>query len=145
MHPGAFSVIIVILVFYFVLSFVFCILYYKFIIMKTINKILSVLLNSLKKVLNIIWIISLKNIFCWLCSAWKWAWSKTTVDEKAAEVAKETIDRAKAVGKELKDVADAIGEVGNQIGDIPDALAGKKRKGRKPKTYKNNGAEKKKK
>ena len=33
--------------------------------------------------------------------------------------------------KELKDVANAIREVGNQIGDIDDAIMGGKRKGRK--------------
>lgn len=39
--------------------------------------------------------------------------------------------RAKEVYKETKDVGKAIKEVGNQIGDIPKAVAGKKRSGRK--------------
>ena len=51
---------------------------------------------------------------------WKALWSKTTIDEKAI-----------ATAQELADVADAIKEVGNQIGDIDDAIAGKARKGRK--------------
>ena len=37
------------------------------------------------------------------------------------------------VGQELADVSKAIKDVGNQIGDIPKAVAGKTRPGRKPK------------
>ena len=44
--------------------------------------------------------------------------------------------RAKAVKKELKDVGAAIKEVAKQSKDVVDAAAGKKRKGRKPKTKK---------
>jgi predicted Holliday junction resolvase-like endonuclease len=54
------------------------------------------------------------------------------VKEKAAEAKR----RAKAVKKELKDVADAAKEVINQAGDVVDAVKGKKRKGRKPKSKK---------
>ena len=54
------------------------------------------------------------------------------VKEKAAEVKR----RAKSVKKELKDVADAAKEVINQAGDVVDAVKGKKRKGRKPKSKK---------
>ena len=39
--------------------------------------------------------------------------------------------RYKLTAAELKDVAKAIKEVGNQIGDIDYAIAGKARKGRK--------------
>jgi len=62
---------------------------------------------------------------------WKKIWSKTSVDEKAIETAKEIKRRFKLTSQELKDVAKAIKEVGNQIGDIDDALKGKARKGRK--------------
>ena len=53
---------------------------------------------------------------------WKALWSKTTVDEKAI-----------ATIQELKDVVEAFKEVGNQIGDIDNALKGEERKGRKTK------------
>jgi uncharacterized protein YxeA len=57
--------------------------------------------------------------------------------DKAKKMAKdakeETKARAKNVYKEAGDVVDAFKEVGNQIGDIPKAAAGKKRSGRKPK------------
>jgi len=42
-------------------------------------------------------------------------------------------DRAKRVKEEFDDIMDAIEEVGNQIGDIPKAVKGKPRTGRKPK------------
>ena len=62
---------------------------------------------------------------------WNLLWSKTSVDEKAIATLKEIKRRYKLTTQELKDVADAIKEVGNQIGDIDDALTGKTRKGRK--------------
>jgi chromosome segregation ATPase len=62
---------------------------------------------------------------------WDLLWSKTSIDEKAIATLKEIKRRYKLTTQELKDVADAIKEVGNQIGDIDDALAGKTRKGRK--------------
>ncbi len=62
---------------------------------------------------------------------WKKIWSKTSVDEKAIKTAKEIKRRFKLTSQELSDVAKAIKEVGNQIGDIDDALKGKARKGRK--------------
>jgi uncharacterized protein YwgA len=62
---------------------------------------------------------------------WTYLWSKTTVDEKAIETVKEIKKRYKLTTEELKDVAKAIKEVGNQIGDIDNALAGEERKGRK--------------
>ena len=62
---------------------------------------------------------------------WKALWSKTTVDEKAIATIKEVKKRAKLTTQELKDVVKAFKEVGNQIGDIDNALKGEKRKGRK--------------
>lgn len=64
---------------------------------------------------------------------WKALWSKTTVDEKAIATIKEVKKRAKLTTKELKDVVEAFKEVGNQIGDIDNALKGEERKGRKTK------------
>jgi gas vesicle protein len=54
---------------------------------------------------------------------------KVTVKTKA--VKKETVKRVKAVKKEIEDVVDTIKEVGNQLEDIPKAVKGKKRPGRK--------------
>ena len=62
---------------------------------------------------------------------WVNLWSKTTIDEKAMETMAEIQKRYKLTASELKDVAKAIKEVGNQIGYIDDAIAGKARKGRK--------------
>ena len=62
---------------------------------------------------------------------WNYVWSKTTVDEKAMATLAEIQKRYKLTAEELKDVARAINEVGNQIEDIPNALKGKARKGRK--------------
>ena len=62
---------------------------------------------------------------------WNYMWSKTSIDEKAIDTVKEIKRRYKLTTQELADVAQAIKEVGNQIGDIDDALAGKARKGRK--------------
>ena len=62
---------------------------------------------------------------------WNTLWSKTTVDEKAIATIKEVQKRAKLTTQELKDVAKALKEVGNQIGDIDNALKGEERKGRK--------------
>ena len=64
---------------------------------------------------------------------WNHLWSKTSVDEKAIATIKEIKKRYKLTAQELKDVADAVKEVGNQLGDIDDALKGKARKGRKTK------------
>ena len=64
---------------------------------------------------------------------WNLLWSKTNVDEKAIATVKEIKKRYKLTAQELSDVAQAIKEVGNQIGDIDDALKGKARKGRKTK------------
>ncbi len=64
---------------------------------------------------------------------WNYIWSKTSVDEKAIATIKEIKKRYKLTAQELKDVADAVKEVGNQLGDIDDALKGGARKGRKTK------------
>ena len=64
---------------------------------------------------------------------WNLLWSKTNIDEKALATVKELKKRYKLTAKELKDIAKAIIEVGDQIGDIPDAIKGKARSGRKTK------------
>ena len=67
----------------------------------------------------------------YLKDVWILLWSKTEIDEKAVAMIYEVKNRYKLTTKELSDVAKAIREVGNQIGDIDDAVKGKKRKGRK--------------
>lgn len=67
----------------------------------------------------------------YLKDVWALLWSKTEIDEKAVAMIYEVKNRYKLTTKELSDVAKAIREVGNQIGDIDDAVKGKKRKGRK--------------
>tara|TARA_R100001224_G_C3962057_1_gene129490 strand:+ start:483 stop:719 length:237 start_codon:yes stop_codon:yes gene_type:complete len=62
---------------------------------------------------------------------WNYMWSKTSIDEKAIDTVKEIKRRYKLTTQELADVAQAIKEVGNQIGDIDDAVKGKQRRGRK--------------
>jgi len=64
-------------------------------------------------------------------SFWNWVLGKTTIDEKAIATVKEIKKRYKLTADELADVAKAIKEVGNQLGDIDDAVKGKARKGRK--------------
>lgn len=58
--------------------------------------------------------------------------AKDTTD-KINAVLDEAENRIEAIITESKDVAKAVKEVGNQIGDIPKAAAGKKRSGRKEK------------
>jgi len=55
------------------------------------------------------------------------------IPDAVEDAAKEAKARAKEMAKEAGDVVDAVKEVGNQIGDIPKAAAGKKRSGRKAK------------
>ena len=57
---------------------------------------------------------------------------KDTTD-KINAVLDEAENRIEAIITESKDVAKAVKEVGNQIGDLPKAAAGKKRAGRKQK------------
>ena len=78
----------------------------------------------LKRLINIIWTYSLQDY-------WNAIWSKTSVDEKAIATVKEVKKRFKLTASELADVGRAIKEVGNQLGDIDDAIKGKARKGRK--------------
>ena len=80
----------------------------------------------LKKLIHIIWTFSLQDYG-------KAIWSKTSVDEKAIATVKEVKKRFKLTADELADVGRAIKEVGNQLGDIDDAVKGKARKGRKKK------------
>ena len=53
--------------------------------------------------------------------------------ETVGSTMKEIKRRYKLTAQELDDVAKAIKEVGNQLGDIDDAVKGKARKGRKAK------------
>jgi hypothetical protein len=64
---------------------------------------------------------------------WNYLWSKTSIDEKAINTINEIKRRYKLTSDEFRDVAKAIKEVGNQIGDIDNALRGEERKGRKSK------------
>jgi fructoselysine-6-P-deglycase FrlB-like protein len=58
---------------------------------------------------------------------------KDMIADVAEEAAAEIKERAQRVVQEMKDVGEAVKEVGNQIGDIPSAVTGKTRVGRKPK------------
>ena len=58
---------------------------------------------------------------------------KDLIADSAEEAAAEIKERAQRVVQEMKDVGAAVKEVGNQIGDIPSAVTGKTRTGRKPK------------
>ena len=78
----------------------------------------------------------LKIIKKFVKDIWNYLWSKTTVDEKAVATVKEIKKRYKLTAEELADVAKAIAQVGDQIGDLPDAIKGKARKGRKKKDVK---------
>jgi len=65
-------------------------------------------MKVLKFILNIIWTLSLKNICKWIILTWHWLWSKTSFDEKAIAVVKETARRSKNAAKEMGDVKDAL-------------------------------------
>jgi len=88
-------------------------------------KLLEVFVTQIKK--NKMWKLTKQ----YLKDVWALLWSKTEIDEKAVAMIYEVKNRYKLTTKELSDVAKAIREVGNQIGDIDDAIKGKKRKGRK--------------
>jgi len=77
----------------------------------------------LKKIGKAIWTFSLEK-------GWNWVWAQTTIDEKAAEVVDEAGRRIKNIKQEAKDVVKAVKEVGNQVEDVVEAAAGKKRRGR---------------
>ena len=53
------------------------------------------------------------------------------VEDKFNKVKEEVVSRAKEVSKELSDVKEAVKEVGRQASQVPGAVAGKKRPGRK--------------
>ena len=59
---------------------------------------------------------------------WIAIWSRTTIDEKAKSTLVEIVKRYKLTADELADVGRAIKEVGNQLGHVPKAVAGKTRK-----------------
>mgnify|MGYP004454587969 FL=1 len=67
----------------------------------------------------------------YLKDVWVLLWSKTEVDEKAIATLKEVQKRYKLTVQEIEDVASAMKQVANQIDDIPGALKGNTRKGRK--------------
>jgi len=67
---------------------------------------------------------------------WQWVLRGTLVDDKIIAFAKEVERRNGLLKEELKDVVKATKEVGNQIGDLGDAVKGKPRKGRKKKEQK---------
>ena len=73
----------------------------------------------------------------YLKDVWVLLWSKTEVDKKAIATLKaifflkEVQKRYKLSVQEIEDVAAAMKEVANQIEDIPGALKGNGRKGRK--------------
>tara|TARA_R100000388_G_scaffold93466_1_gene78204 strand:+ start:261 stop:509 length:249 start_codon:yes stop_codon:yes gene_type:complete len=77
-----------------------------------------------KKILNVLWTYGPQDY-------WNSIWARTSVDEKAIETVKEVKRRFKLTAAELADVGRAIKEVGNQLGDIDEALKGEARKGRK--------------
>jgi len=56
---------------------------------------------------------------------------KDMIADAAEDAVKEIKERAKTVVQEIKDVGAAVKEVGNQLGDVPSAIAGKTRTGRK--------------
>ena len=58
---------------------------------------------------------------------------KDMIADAAEDAVAEIKTRAERVVQEMKDVGEAVKEVGNQIGDIPSAVTGKTRVGRKPK------------
>ena len=67
----------------------------------------------------------------YLKDVWVLLWSKTEVDEQAIATLKEVQKRYKLTVQEIEDVASAMKQVANQIDDIPGALKGNTRKGRK--------------
>ena len=58
---------------------------------------------------------------------------KDMIADAAEDAVAEIKTRAERVVQEMKDVGAAVKEVGNQLGDLPAAAAGKTRTGRKPK------------
>jgi len=73
-----------------------------------------------KKIIHVVWTYSLQDY-------WRAIWSRTTIDEKAKSTLVEIVKRYKLTADELADVGKAIKEVGNQLGHVPKAVAGKTR------------------
>lgn len=84
-------------------------------------------MKVIKLIFKVIWTISLQNIFLWLGMAWQWAWSKTTIDERAAAVTKEIKARAEKAADEMDDVIDAL--KGKKINKNGQAKKAKHKKG----------------
>tara|TARA_B100001175_G_scaffold316567_1_gene330841 strand:- start:1417 stop:1665 length:249 start_codon:yes stop_codon:yes gene_type:complete len=76
-----------------------------------------------KKFFKVLWTWSLQDY-------WVFVWSKTSVDEKAIATVHEIQRRYKLSAAELADIGKAIKEVGNQIGDVGEAIKGNSRRGR---------------
>lgn len=84
-------------------------------------------MKILKGIFTIIWTFSLQNLFRWIGMGWRWLWSLTTVDEKAAAVAKEVKDRVANAADEMEDVVDAL--KGKEISKNGQAKKTKHKKG----------------
>tara|TARA_R100000322_G_C5395482_1_gene179847 strand:- start:91 stop:375 length:285 start_codon:yes stop_codon:yes gene_type:complete len=92
-------------------------------------KLQETFVKKIKKKNKIMWKLTKQ----YLKDMWALLWSKTNIDEKAIATVKEINRRYKLTSEEWKDIAKALKEVGNQIGDLDDAVKGKARKGRKAK------------
>ena len=77
-----------------------------------------------KKIIHVLWTYSLQDY-------WRAIWSKTSIDEKAEATLLEIVKRYKLTADELADVGKAIKAVGQQLGHVPKAVAGKTRKRKK--------------
>ena len=77
-------------------------------------------MKVLKFIVELIWTLSLQNLFLYMKMLWIWFWSLTNVDEKAIAIAKEVKSRAE--------------EAAYEMGDVVDALAGKEIKSKKRST-----------
>lgn len=106
-------------------SFFFIILYYTIAIILAYKNIK--IMKVIKLIFKVIWTASLQNIFLWIAMAWEWAWSKTTVDERAAAVAREIKARAEKAADEMDDVIDAL--KGKEINKNGQAKKTKHKKG----------------
>ena len=80
----------------------------------------------MKKIIKVLWTYSLQD-------SWNAIWASTTIDEKAEATLVEIVKRYKLTAEELADVGKAIKEVGNQLGHVPKAIAGKTKRRRKKK------------
>jgi hypothetical protein len=67
---------------------------------------------------------------------WDWIMGVKIVEENILKVIEETKKRTKRVKEEACDVVKAVKEVGKQLKDIPEAVKGSARKGRKSKKRK---------